>query len=350
MYSTKSRIDFITTHLPKNPVFHPWPFDDVSLAFSLGIRAKTLWWLVLKNNPKDQARGAGMYKEFKIPKSTGGVRVIHEPYPALKNVQKSILVTYLNPLPVGPWIGAYVPGRSMLDSVARHAGAKVKVSMDIKDFFGSTRRGWIRQWMYGLGLDKDVVKPLSSLVTIPRELEGGKVLSVLPQGAPTSGAVANLVAQERLDAPLMRSLFQVEGLRWVYTRYSDNLEVSLLDELPTDEVDQVLHFMKTAIHGAGYRWNPKKTHVQRHNSPRVGMRMLGFTINEKPNIPKQEYRRLRAMVHNCVTKGPETQFARYGADSAPQMLSSLKGRLIYWRSVAPWKMQPLLDKLETLDP
>lgn len=348
MYGRPTRIDHLDATAPAIHPFGLWPIDDVSLAFSLGIRAKTLWWITISNTVQSARGGHGMYKSFAIPKPNGEKREIHEPVPVLKNVQKSVLVTYLNPIPVGPWVGAYVPRRPMLDSVRRHVGAKVKVSLDIANFFGTTRRGWVRQFWLAQGMDPDVVKLLSGLMVVPLQ-RGSEVVSVLPQGAPTSGAMANLVAQERLDKPLMDALHAV-GTRWAYTRYSDNIEISFFDDLPRDEVDEVIKIAKDAIWDAGWKWREDKTQVQRHNSPKVGMRMLGFTINEKVNIPKQEYRRLRAIVHNCVTSGPDTQFKRYGADSAPQMLSSLKGKLIYWKQVAPWKMQPLLDKLAPLNP
>jgi len=348
MYSTPTRIDRIQMQTPTLN-FDLLPFDDVSLAFSLGIRAKTLWWLVVKNNLECQERGDGMYKEFKIPKSDGGHRTIHEPYPALKNVQKALLVAYLNPVPVMNCVGAYVPGKSMVVSVKQHVGAKVKVSMDIRDFFGSTRRAWIREIFRAQGFSHEVVKLLSSLVTIPRRFGKEHVVSVLPQGAPTSGAVANLVGMARLDVPIEAVLTDIFGddAIWAYTRYSDNLEISFDRTLSRQTVDNLIVTLRGIIAQAGYRVRRDKTHVQRHNSKKISMSMLGFTINEKVNIPKQEYRRLRAIVFNCAHKDLSAQVKRYGAQSVEEMVSSLKGRLIYWRQVAPWKIQPLIDQLES---
>ena len=317
----------------------PVVFDDTSLAFALGIRAKTLWWLLRTKKVGD----GGLYEIYRIPKSSGGYRTIHAPRAALKNVQKSILVTFFGGLKTPEHIGAYVPGRGLTFTAKKHVGKAVKISMDLSDFFGSTRRGWVREWLRGFGYDKWCVSTLSNLMCVP-VTRGGCTYHVLPQGAPTSGLVANWVANARIDTPILEYI-KATGLPATYSRYSDNLEISFDENLNTDSVDQILKDLKGIIYKSKYRVNHKKTRVQRHNSPTTGMRVLGMTVNAHVNIPQQEYRRLRAIVHNCKTKGFATQLERAGYSSPGEMFSSIQGKLIYWQKINPGKIDPLLEDL-----
>lgn len=324
----------------------PQVFDDHSLAFSLGIRCKTLWWLLLTNNISQLERGEGLYKEYKIPKrgKTNKYRVINEPCPALKNVQKSILVTYFKHLEAPKHMGAYVTGRNLRYTAKQHVGKAVKISLDITDFFPHTRRAWVRDWLRTFGYNDWVVKSLSNLMVIPRRL-GDHVVSGLPQGAPTSSLVSNWVANDRLDAPILKFLDTLEQDS-VYTRYSDNLEISFDENLPFDYVDNIKAKLINIIHSTGYRVNTRKTDVQRQASPDRSMRVLGMTVNEKVNIPREEYRRLRAIIHNCATKGFGTQYERAGCENGPALYDHLNGKLIYWKQVNENKISPLIDTLK----
>jgi hypothetical protein len=70
----------------------PLAIDDMSLAHHLGIRNRTLWWAV-HNKPK-------LYKVFQLPKrgKNGGYRQIQNPADRLKDIQKNLLVRFLEPV------------------------------------------------------------------------------------------------------------------------------------------------------------------------------------------------------------------------------------------------------------
>lgn len=341
---TKNEV--LTLALPDSiPEGMPYVFDDHSLAFSLGIRNKTLWWLLLSNTIRKIEQDKGLYKEFKIPKrgNSKKFRTINEPCPALKNVQKSLLVTYFNHLPAPAHIGAYVQGRGLVHTAEQHVGNPVKISLDIKDFFPSTRRKWVRDWLRSFGYNDWVVKALSNLMVMPRR-HNGSVVSGLPQGAPTSSLVSNFVADARVDQPVLRYLRSLD-VESTYTRYADDIEVSFEKDLPFEVVDTITRKLTDVIHASGYRVNTRKTDVQREASPTRPMRVLGMTVNEKVNIPSEEYRRLRAIIHNCRTKGFETQYERGGHRCEVSLCSHLMGKLVYWREVNPEKINPLLTEL-----
>ncbi len=315
--------------MPRHPV--PAVFDDVTLAYHLGIKVKTFWWLIHQNNEFPSK----CYSEIKIPKPSGGLRVLHNPNDRLKFVQKRLLTRFLNPIPATDAMAAYVIGRSVLQCATKHVGKPVKISLDIKNFFGNTRRQWVAQWLEeDLGYPGWVAYAIASLCCVPVAAGDGKSdpVYVLPQGAPTSGALANFVGDRRIDQPLLRLLEQA-GHPFTYTRYSDNLEISFDDDLPPSVIDPLVLVLTQQIKQGGYRVNKKKTRIQRIRAKKQAMRVLGIVVNEKPNIPKPVYRRLRAAVH------------RYTIGHADRIEEPrLLGQLIYWNGVNPEKVGPLLEK------
>jgi len=318
----------------------PKPIDDVSLAFSLGIQNKTMWWLVHINDYTLIQTGTGAYTLFDIPKKSGGKRTIHAPHPRLKEVQKAILVTYLEPFPVPEHVGAFVKGRGLNHTSEQHVGAKYQITLDLKDFFTTTRRQWVRDVLYKVGYNRDVVRPLASLMTVPIALKNGHKVGVVPQGGPTSGMIANLVAMDRLDTPIHNFLETSVGTdNFVYTRYADDLVVSFFVDLDDARIKQITDDLFDIITTSGYAVNFKKV---RHTKEGAPMKVLGHTVNVKVNVPQEVYRRLRAIAHNCATHGLETQYQRYGASDVAQLINKLRGEITYWSSVNPERMSDIV--------
>jgi hypothetical protein len=116
----------------------PFLFDDFSLALHLGVRCKTVWYCI--TNKK------WMYKTFTIPKANGKRRTIHDPQNILKYIQRRINKVVLQPYPLLDCVGAYVEGKGCRDSALRHAGHGVRIGLDIKDFFPTHHRTWVRNF------------------------------------------------------------------------------------------------------------------------------------------------------------------------------------------------------------
>ncbi len=121
----------------------------------------------------------------------------------------------------------------------------------------------------------------------------------LPQGAPTSPALANLGAY-RLD---LRLAGLARSIGASFTRYADDLVFSgdqdferKLDRLPA-------HVMAIAME-EGFAINPRKTRIMRQ-----GVRQLvaGVVINNRTNVTRKDYDLLKATLHNCLHRGPEGQ-------------------------------------------
>lgn len=305
----------------------PLIIDDMTLAHTLGIRNRTLWWLMLKNQ--------GLYDVFSIPKrnKSGGTRHIQNPGPRLKAVQRLILAKILEPIPVGEHVGAYIPGRSCMHTATQHVKKSVIISMDIKDFFPSVRRSQIRNYLKSLGYNHLVSSLLADLMTYR---------NFVPQGAPTSGLIANLIADHKFDQKILTSLKALDP-DWCYTRYSDDIDISHPADQSQDKVQEIISLVKSHIRSGGFKVNMRKTRVD----PRWRtQKVLGVVVNEKPNIQRLEYMRLRCLIHNCLMHGFESQFERAGQKSANSLKAHIRGKLSFLKQVDEVKANKLKQKFE----
>lgn len=306
----------------------PHAIDDMSLAFHLGIRNATLWWLIL-NKKK-------LYTVFRVPKrgKPGRYREIQNPGTRLKSVQRVLLARFLDPLPVMAHVGAYVPGRSCRDTAEKHVGKGLIISLDIKDFFPSVRRAMIKHYLHRtLKYGYRVASLLAELMVYS---------NFVPQGAPTSGLIANLVAHERFDKDILRKLHNLDP-QWTYTRYSDDIDISHPEMQPPERITSIIALVRDCLAAAGFRLNQDKIRVEPYwNRQKV----LGMVVNEKVNIPRYEYMRVRSIIHNCLVDGFEKQYARAGMSSAGALKMHLQGKLAYFQQVDPLKAQRLKDRFD----
>lgn len=303
------------------------PVDVTALAHCLRVSPKALWFCVLY--------GHTLYEKHSIPKKSGGARTLHVPNENLAYVQRAILDTYLNPYDWPEHVSAYVPGRSLVAAAAQHAGRPTLIVIDLKDFFPSTRRYWVRDALEDLlGFPRKVAEALASVVCAPWVI-GVRRQFVVPQGAPSSGAVANLVALHRLDPSVLAVCS-----RWnmTYTRYADDLAFSRRASMTSDEISTFIEEILGAIRGSGYRTNYRKIRVTR---PHRQQRLLGLTINETPNIPKPVYRKLRAILHSVETRGVEVTALRNGFADGDALSQYLNGWLAYAAGVGGGRFQRL---------
>ena len=182
------------------------------------------------------------YRRFQKLKKDGGRREIAEPDPRLKRLQYEVATRYLSGEVPHPAAVAYQAGMSTADHAWAHAGAAVVVTADVRDFFPCTRADRIEAWWRGRA-DDDTARLLTLLTT----MDGG-----LPQGAPTSPALSNLVNVD-LDARLLaRSV--AAGAR--YTRYCDDLAFSWpVAGGPPSGFERVV---RATLHEFGYELHPEK--------------------------------------------------------------------------------------------
>ena len=267
-------------------------------------------------------------------KKNGKVRQIHAPNAQMKDVQRGLLTKFLYELDDAECVGAYVPDRDLNYTVDQHVAKDVVISTDLHDFFPSTRRSWVAQFCRDTLLwPEDAVTAFTGLTCVEFRTPGGRKHG-LPQGAPTSGAIANHVAYSRLDVPMLEML-HAQGLENVaYTRYADDLTISYDGWLPQKEFDALMLRVADVIEASGYREHRKKRRVMTSRSARGATpRVLGMSAHVKRGIPRAKYRRLRARVHNAVTSG----------DAAA--IATLEAELVYWKTVNEDQAGPLLQRI-----
>jgi len=77
------------------------------------------------------------YKQFYMPKKSGGKRLISAPMPLLKNVQSWLLENILYKIEVDDVANGFVPNKSILTNAKPHVGKDLVINIDLKDFFPS---------------------------------------------------------------------------------------------------------------------------------------------------------------------------------------------------------------------
>jgi hypothetical protein len=182
------------------------------------------------------------YRPFTINKPDGRERRLLAPSPPLKRLQRTLLDNYLARLPIHHCATAFYPGASTVHNARPHARSRLIATVDLRDFFESTRAARVRRAFVEQGWRDEALHALMRLCVFH---DG------LPQGAPTSPCLSNL-ANVRLDERLL-SLARRSGAR--YSRYGDDLTFSWQSgRLPggfTRAVEEVLE-------SAGYEVQPRK--------------------------------------------------------------------------------------------
>ena len=147
----------------------------------------------------------------------------------------------------------------------------------------------------------------------------------LPQGAPTSPALANRIAY-RMDCRL-RGL--AESCRGVYTRYADDLAFSGGQDF-TRGIQRFATHVAVIVHEEGFAVNFRKTRVMRQGTRQ---HLAGLVTNAGVNIPREDFDTLKAILTNCVRSGPESQ----NRSDAKHFREHLAGRVAFVESVNPRK-------------
>ena len=224
------------------------------------------------------------YTSFRLPKRGGGSRVIHAPSRDLKHIQRWIARYVLAQIPLHQDVHGFRTGRTIVTNAKPHVGQPSILRLDITDFFGSTPAAKAQSVFARLGYTRSLTQAFTRLAT----LQGA-----LPQGAPTSPALANAVAGP-LDRRLAGAATAYDA---TYTRYADDVTFSGA-QTAAPALRRLVHKIMT---DEGYTPNPDKVKM----IPRSGQqRVTGLVVNgERPSFPRQRRRWLRQEVHYLVRHG-----------------------------------------------
>jgi len=230
-------------------------------------------------------------------------------------IQRRILHEILDLVPAHDCAHGFVAGRSCLSAAQVHAGEHIVVTVDLKDFFLSTRLSRVHTIFRSLGYPWAVARALTGLCsssvpkTVFMRLPDGrrhdwltqKIYQSLhlPQGAPTSPALANL-ATWHLDIRL-GALAKSFGAR--YTRYADDLAFSGDQEF-SSKIVAFLATVKSVADDEGFALNGRKTRIMRRGGRQ---RVTNIVVNDHVNVSRTAYDELKAILYNCRRNGPDTE-------------------------------------------
>lgn len=248
------------------------------------------------------------YRRFLLPKKTGGQRTISAPMPRLKRAQYWVLDHVLAKVSCHPAAHGFLPGRSIVTNAAPHAGHEVVINLDIQDFFPTITFPRIKGVFRGLGYDERVATMLALLcsenpcdeleVDGERFFVGGKGRDrVLPQGAPTSPMLTNVLCR-KMDRRLQGL---ADKLGFVYTRYADDLTFSASGD-GAGKVGTLLRQVRHVLKDEGFTPHPDKQRVMRAGARQE---VTGVVVNDKPSVSREERRKLRAALHRASQAGVE---------------------------------------------
>ena len=303
-----------------------------ALADWLGVPLRQLDWLAdlrsLNRSPDLRTYGHRW-----VPKPGGRSRLIEAPRPRLKLAQRRLLHGILDPVPPHAAAHGFRPGRSVRTNAEPHCGRAVVLKFDLCDFFPGVGAGRVRAIFDRLGYPPEVARALTGLCTTrtpadvwdqrPHPAADGSDHPTwqrlnarhLPQGAPTSPALANLAAY-RLDVRLTKL---AEALGATYTRYADDLTLSGGPELRTGAA-RLRRLVTTVAAGEGWVLNVRKSRVLGRSGRQA---VCGVVVNVRPNPRRQDFDALKATLTNCVRHGPAVQ----NRDGVADWRAHLQGRV-----------------------
>lgn len=274
---------------------------------------------------REKAPFDDLYVAHEIPKRHGGTRMIHAPAGPLKAAQRALLDRYLARMPLHEACHGFREGRSTSTNASKHVGNDVVINLDLADFFPTITSGRVGGML--ASLEPPVQGPALGFLTA-LATRGG----VLPQGAPTSPVIANLVCR-RLDSRLA-GLAKKCGAN--YTRYADDLTFSgppaLISALPR---------IREIVVAEGFKVATAKTRVLRKGHRQD---VTGLSVNSQVSLPRAIRRRLRAAVH-AATKQRATHWK-----GEPLPIQSLRGHLSYLSGVHAREGQRLKAALDKAAP
>jgi len=295
----------------------PIIFDFDHLALLLG-RQKSYLASVI-NSP------ANHYRTFKIPKRSVGFREITTPFPALLEMQYWIFDNILKKIPVNSSAHGFAYKKSILTNAKIHAGEKELLKIDLVNFFPSISINRVIYVFKTLGYPNEISFYLAAICSFDE---------YLPQGAPTSPYLSNVIAKQ-LDKRLISvsKKFQLK-----YSRYADDLTFSG-NAIPA----KFIEYVSSIIKGEGFEVNILKTRLYKSDAKRI---VTGISVREKEiKLPRDYKRNVKQELYYIFKHGLQSHVAKKKIKKATYLLS-LIGKINFWLSVEPQNQFALSAKVK----
>lgn len=259
-----------------------------------------------------------LYTVFEIPKKNGKTRVIHTPDEKLKLIQRKlgeklniIHGAYIKKKQIKSTIShGFEKNKSIITNAYRHRNKKYLLNIDISDFLSSFNFGRVQGYFQKsreFNFSKEASTVIAQLVCY-----NGK----LPQGAPTSPIISNLI----FNIVDLRILFLARKYKLIYTRYVDDLSFSTNNKAFEKEYLEFIKELTELLGRNGFDINQNKTRLTYFSSRQE---VTGLTVNEKVNVNRKFINETRAMA-NQLYKTHSFQI-----DGQDGFIDQLEGRLAY---------------------
>ena len=226
------------------------------------------------------------YHTFQISKKRGGKRTIDAPNAETKKLQRAILQKLLSKLRVHDAVTGFEKGMSIVDNARPHCYQAIVVRLDLVNFFNATAAARIEDYFRFIGWSQEAASLLTKLTTHKGHL---------PQGAPTSPRLSNLV-NFLLDSRIAGLVKKYDG---VYTRYADDITLSFSNNGTNIHIVQAI--VRKICEETGYTVHRKKGGVRRRHQQQ---KVTGLVVNERFALPRATRRRLRAALHRARLADP----------------------------------------------
>ncbi len=311
------------------------------LARWLDVPITTLEWLADSRGLERIARDERLrhYRYTWVKKrSGGGARLLEAPKARTKAVQRKILDEILAQIPAHDAAHGFRRHRSIASHAALHERRAVVLKLDLGDFFLSIRAPRVAAVFRAAGYPEEVAWVLTCLTTNIAPADGALELKKelgehatrsdladvhrasmlartrhLPQGAPTSPALANLCAYH-LDVRLCALAFSYDA---TYSRYADDLTFS-----GSDGIEDLAAIAAGIAVDEGFGVNHRKTRIMK----RAGRQLVtGLVVNHRARTSRAEYDQLKATLTNCQRHGAAAQ----NRDGHADFRAHLAGRIAH---------------------
>lgn len=304
------------------------------------------------------------YTRFSIAKRSGGRRFIKVPAPPLHYVQKWIHQHILEPIPTHKASYAFIKKKSIKDCATQHCGAKWLIKLDIVNFFETISEIQVFTAFNSLGYQPLISFELARLCTIaspensPRKLYKNwwavkkykaipeydqLLLGYLPQGAPSSPLLSNLVMRESDK----RIAAIAKKYKLKFTRYSDDITLSTRSsEFSREIAKEVIKEVSQILSKQGYLPHFKKTKIIPVGAKKI---VLGLNVDGSvPRLQKQYKDRIKQHLYYLKKVGPIDHVLARGFDSIWGFKAHLRGMIDYANMIELSYAKDRLDEFNAI--
>ena len=340
-----------------------WPVAELEtpadLAELLGLDPSRLDWLADARGLERSVASERLrnYRYAWLPRRGAPPRAIERPKSMLKAAQRRVLREVLDAIPAHDAAHGFVAGRSARSHAELHTRAELVLRLDLEDFFASVTAGRVFGIFRTAGYAEGVAHALTALCTnvlprarwaeLPKPTDPGLIAAHwrlgrrlatphLPQGAPTSPALASLAAFT-LDRRLT-GLATALGAR--YTRYADDLAFSGAASLRR-RAGRIAQLVAEIARDEGFLLNPAKTRAMPSSARQ---QLCGVVVNQHPNVPRRDYDLLKAILHDAARHGPAAANRAGHRDFAAHLL----GRIAWVEQLNPPRGRRLRERFEAV--